>query len=201
MLRGIEVAASRFSNVWFETTAFGKMAFFTLPCHKTDMCISRSHPYTCSDNLAALCPYHSLEAFIRRNHIPGTPRSDEFLFLWTTRRAHQSPGGHRSVQEGDCNHGGRAPDLDLKDNFFNASTNMSAEYLDLSSSLGSATPSKQSNSSVDGAAMQCVNTCKKHLSLVLQALRRGYPSTGHRRNGQCARWSRSTWTPSPASFG
>ena len=83
MLRGIEVAAARFSDVWFETTSFGRSAFFTLPCHKTDtigMCITRSHPCTCSDNLAALCPYHALDTFIRRNHRPGTDRNDEYLF-------------------------------------------------------------------------------------------------------------------------
>ncbi|CAE7513852.1 unnamed protein product, partial [Symbiodinium pilosum] len=83
MLRGIEVAAARFSDVWFETTSFGRLAFFTLPCHKTDtigMCITRSHPCTCSDNLAALCPYHALDTFIRRNHRPGTDRNDEYLF-------------------------------------------------------------------------------------------------------------------------
>ncbi|CAE7476622.1 unnamed protein product, partial [Symbiodinium pilosum] len=83
MLRGIEVAAAWFSNVWFETTAFGRLAFFTLPCHKTDtvgMCITRSHPCTCSDNMAALCPYHALDTFIRRNHRPTTDRNDEYLF-------------------------------------------------------------------------------------------------------------------------
>ena len=169
MLWGIEVAASRFSNVWFETTAFGKMAFFTLPCHKTNtvgMRISRSHPCTCSDNLAALRPYHSLEAFIRRNQkLPGVTSScfmDDKEGPSVTRRPSKSSGKRLQPR------GRSSPDLDLKDNFFNASTNMSAEYLDLSSSLGSA----KSNSSVDGAATQYVNTCKKHLSLALRALRR-----------------------------
>ena len=69
--------------MWFETTTFGRLAFFTLPCHKTDTvgtCITRSHPCTCSDNMAALCPYHALDTFIRRNHRPGTDRNDEYLF-------------------------------------------------------------------------------------------------------------------------
>ena len=30
--------------------------------------------------MAALCPYHALDTFIRRNHRPGTERSDEYLF-------------------------------------------------------------------------------------------------------------------------
>ena len=83
MLRGIETAAARLADVWFETTAFGRMVLFTLPCHKTDtvgLCITRSHPCTCSDNLAALCPYHTLETFIRCNHVPNTTRTDEYLF-------------------------------------------------------------------------------------------------------------------------
>ena len=83
MLRGIEVAAAKFADVWFETTTSGRLAFFALPCHKTDTvgtCITRSHPCTCSDNMAALCPYHALDTFIRRNHRPGTDRNDEYLF-------------------------------------------------------------------------------------------------------------------------
>ena len=83
VLRGIEVAAAKFTDVWFETTTFGRLAFFTLPCHKTDTvgtCVTRSHPCTCSDNMAALCPYHALDTFIRRNHRPGTERTDEYLF-------------------------------------------------------------------------------------------------------------------------
>ena len=83
MLRGIEVAAAKFADVWFETTTFGRLAFFTLPCHKTDTvgaCVTRSRPCTCSDNMAALNPYHALDTFIRRNHRPGTERSDEYLF-------------------------------------------------------------------------------------------------------------------------
>ena len=67
MLRGIEVAASRLEHFWFETTPFGKMAFFTLPCHKTGaigMCITRSHPCMCADGLSRLCPYRALEQFI-----------------------------------------------------------------------------------------------------------------------------------------
>ena len=136
MLRGIEVAAARFSHVWFETTAFGRLAFFTLPCHKTDtvgMCVTRSHPCTCSDNMAALCPYHALDTFIRRNHRPGTDRSDEYLFygrrggpithletieaeghLQYRRRAHQtrSPGTAPTSIQRTCVQGLRIPVLD-----------------------------------------------------------------------------------------
>ena len=85
MLRGIEVAAAKREHVWFETTPFGKMAFFTLPCHKTDtigMCIARSHPCMCADGLAHLCPYHTLEQYIIRTTTQrGTVGTEEsFLF-------------------------------------------------------------------------------------------------------------------------
>ena len=50
-------------------------------------------------------------------------------------------------------------DLDHGDNLCNISTNMWAEYQDLSSSRGWATPSRRYNSLVAGAAMQYVNTC------------------------------------------
>ena len=85
MLRGIEVAAAKREHVWFETTPFGKMAFFTLPCHKTDtigMCITRSHPCMCADSLAHLCPYHTLEQYIIRTTTQrGTVGTEEsFLF-------------------------------------------------------------------------------------------------------------------------
>ena len=85
MLRGIEVAAGKREHVWFETTPFGKMAFFTLPCHKTDtigMCITRSHPCMCADGLVHLCPYHTLEQYIIRTTTQrGTVGTEEsFLF-------------------------------------------------------------------------------------------------------------------------
>ena len=69
MLRGVEVAAAKREHVWFETTPFDRIAFFTLPCHKTDtigMCVTRSHPCMCADGLAHLCPYHTLEQYIIR---------------------------------------------------------------------------------------------------------------------------------------
>ena len=85
MLRGIEVAAAKREHVWFETTPFGRMAFFTLPCHKTDtigMCVARSHPCMCADGLAHLCPYHTLEQYIIRTTTQrGTVGTEEsFLF-------------------------------------------------------------------------------------------------------------------------
>ena len=82
MLRGIEVAAAKREHVWFETTPFGRMAFFTLPCHKTDtvgMCVTRSHPCMCADGLAHLCPYHTLEQYIIRT---TTQRGTEESFLF-----------------------------------------------------------------------------------------------------------------------
>ncbi|CAE7028562.1 unnamed protein product [Symbiodinium natans] len=81
MFRGIEAAAARLQHAWTEQTVHGRLAFITLPCHKTDtvgMCVTRSHVCSCHRS-ARLCPYHALHRHLVRVR-RWTPDPDAFLF-------------------------------------------------------------------------------------------------------------------------
>ena len=121
----VDAAGHRGGGSQFETTPFGKMAFFKLPCHKTDtirMCITRSHPCMCADGLSHLCPYRTLEQFIIRTTTQrGTVGAeDSFLFPGAncgavTRHARGDDSGlprcdrgHRSTTNQTCRPTGAA---------------------------------------------------------------------------------------------